>query len=130
MCVCAASASSFSPVTVLATNGSPVITISGLGLDVVSVRAVRFEPAATCTATTVNATSGTVSGGLLANVGGSNETLLSVTLNATIPAGSYSVCMDLIANAVGGAYAKVGSSQLLIGLCGCMCICVCVCVCL
>ena len=107
--------SSFSPVTLLNSNSAPQVTITGLGLDVYSVRAVRYEPAATCTSKTANATVGTVNGMVIAAVNGSNQTMVTVAQNTTIPPGSYSVCVDFVANNVNGSFVKVGSSQLLIG---------------
>ena len=79
------------------------------------MRAVRFEPAFSCTATIVNATVGTVDGVVIAAVSGSGQTVITVTQNSTIPAGSYSVCIDYVANSLSGAFVAVGSVQLLIG---------------
>ena len=115
VCVHAASVTSFLPVTVLATNAAPVVTISGLGLDVPSVRAVRFEPSATCTLLAASPTFGTVNGANIA-AGGVSQFAITVTQNATFAPAAYSVCIDYVANASGGAFAKVGSVQLLVGL--------------
>ena len=122
VCFVAGAAFAFSPVTLLSSNSAPQVTISGLGLDVSSVRAVRFEPSGNCTATTVNASVGTVNGMVVAAVNGSSQTMVTVTQNGTIPAGSYSVCVDYVANAVSGSFVKVSSSQLLIGLYVCVCV--------
>ena len=117
-----ASSSSFSPVTVLSSNAAPQVTISGSGLDVPSVRAVRFEPGVTCTLTSANATAGTVNGVTIAAVSGSNQTMISVTQSSAIPAGAYSVCIDYVANNVTGSFVNVGSALLLIGVCVCVCL--------
>ena len=109
------SATSFSPITFTTSNSAPQLTITGLGLDLPSVRAVRFEPAPTCTPTSVNASVGTVNGIVIAAVNGSSQTMVTVTQSATIPAGSYSVCVDYVANPVSGLFSNVGSVQLLIG---------------
>ena len=111
----AASVVSFSPLVlpINITNGQ--VTITGLGLDVVSVRAVRFEPALNCTTTVANATVGTVNGTLVANVAGSGQTMLTVTQNATIAPGAYSVCVDFTGNPVSGLFVNVGQTQLSIG---------------
>ena len=120
VCVCVrarfriGSVSSFSPVTLLNSNGAPQVTITGLGLDVYSVRAVRYEPSASCTVAVVNATTGTVNGTTIAAVSGSNQTTITVTQNGTIASASYSVCVDFVANVASGSFVKVGSWQLLI----------------
>ena len=44
-----------------------------------------------------------------------NQTTITVTQNSSIAAGSYSVCVDYVANGATGMFAKVGTVQLLIG---------------
>ena len=112
--------------TVLTSNIGPVFTITGLGLDVASVRAVRFEPAAACTVAAANAAPGTVNGLTIASGAALNQTMISVTQNSSMAAGSYSVCVDYVASNVNGSFVKVGSSQLLIGESVCVCVYVCV----
>lgn len=108
---------SFNPVSVLATNAGAMISVSGSGLDVSSVRAVRFEPGVTCTGSGASPAAGTVNGTSVQNGSGSGVgvgTLITVTQSVAFGTGSYSVCVDFAANAAGGAFVKVGSSQFLV----------------
>ena len=112
----AASVVSFSPTTISAIQSSPQITITGLGLDVTSIRAVRFEPSSVCSSLTANPSAGTVNGTNIAAVNGSNQTLVIVTQASALPPGSYSVCIDLVANNAFGAYTNIGSGPLFVGM--------------
>ena len=111
----AASVLLFSPITVSSSNAAPVITIFGLGINSLSVRAVRFEPAKTCSVLTANATPGTVAGVGIVNSGVDESAIFVVQSSAFAP-GSYAVCVDYLSNPVNGSFVKVGlSQQLLIG---------------
>ena len=105
---------SYSPGVLLPTNSAPVITISGLGLDIPSVRTVRFEPATTCTLTVSGAAAGTINGTVVASVGGSNQTLITVSRSVALPSGFYSVCVDYTANPPSGHFISPSSSLLFV----------------
>ena len=100
--------------TLLPSTVPVVLTILGVGLDIISVRAVRFEPASTCSLLTSNPTPGTVNSTVLANVSGSNHTMITVTDLSTLGSASYSVCVDFAANPPVGSFLKVGSAQFLV----------------
>ncbi|MDR3410941.1 MAG: hypothetical protein P4L87_08380, partial [Formivibrio sp.] len=105
------SVTSFSPLTVLsgAAGASTSVTITGLGLDATnSIRAIKFAVGTSCASPTVTAQS-------YANVGGSGNTQMSVTLPSPggLGADAYSVCVDFLAGTA-GTYVSAGSGQLFV----------------
>ena len=107
-------ATSFSPTVITYVTNATVFSVTGLGLSTTSVRAVRFEPASSCTSATVGATSGTIVGGPVATSGTLSQ-VVTTSQTAYFAPGSYAVCIDYNANPLTGGYLKVGSILLGVG---------------
>lgn len=102
----------------LANLASESVRITGIALDATdSVRAVRFEPAASCSVTTAGSVMGTVtaSGNMTRD---SSASELTVYVGGTgLAPQVYAVCIDYLANSAAGAFERVGNSTLLVGAC-------------
>lgn len=116
--VLAGTVSSFTP-SALANSASVSITLTGEAVSAAavtgSVRAVRFEQAATCTASTASANPVVVPSSITDSDASMTEVVASLSGTGGLSAGCWSVCVDWAASSTVPLYMQATSSCVLVG---------------